>query len=78
MFAANPAIGVPDPVESGVRPQVIDVPVRPLRCLLVVRNAGAHASRPEGAAHINVEAGSKLEGTELPDLDQLVPGTIED
>ena len=69
---------VADAVEPRVSPQVIDVPVRPLGYLPVVRDAGAYASRPEGAADIYVEAPSQLEGTELPDADQLISGTKKD
>ena len=33
---------------------------------------------PERAAYVNVEAASKFESAEFPDLDQLVSGTKED
>jgi hypothetical protein len=44
----------------------------------MVRDAGPHASRPQGAANINVETSSKLQQAEFPDLDQLIPGTEKD
>jgi hypothetical protein len=46
MLAANPVVRIPDPVETGLTPQVINVPVRPLRRLLMVRDSGSHTSRP--------------------------------
>ena len=61
-----------------MEPQVIDVPVRLLRHLLMVRDAGPHPSRPQGAANVNVETSPKLQWAEFPDLDQLIPGTKKD
>jgi hypothetical protein len=78
MLATNPAMGIPDPVEPRMGPQVINVPVRPPRHLLMVRDAGPHPTRPQGAAHVNVETTAQLEGAESPDLDQLIPGTKKD
>jgi len=78
MFATDLAKRVPHAVEPRVMPQVIDVPVRPRRYHRVMRDAGADASRSEGAAHIDVEPASKLKGSEFPDLNQLAPGTEED
>jgi len=78
MLAADLVKRIPDTLEPRVRPQVIDVPARALGYLRVVRDAGAYPSRPEGAAHIYVEAAAKFEGAEFPDLDQLLPGTAED
>jgi len=78
MLATIVAKRVADAVEPRVSSQEIDVPVRPWRDLLVVRDAGAYPSRPEGAAHVNVEAASKFERTELPDLDQPISGTKQD
>jgi hypothetical protein len=60
MLATNPVVRIPDPVEAGMGPQVVNVPVRSLRYLLMVRDAGPHASRPHGAANVNVETLSKL------------------
>jgi hypothetical protein len=56
-------------------PQVINVPVRPLRNLLVVRDAGPHAARSHGAAYVNVETSPNFEQAELSDLDHLSSGT---
>jgi hypothetical protein len=78
MLATNPVVRIPDPVEAGMGPQVINVPVRSLRHLLVVRDASPHASGPQGAANINVGTSSKLQQAEFPDLDQLIPGTKKD
>ncbi len=78
MLATDPAVRVPDAVEWHVRPQVIDVPVRPRRYFRVVRKAGAHASRSQRAAHVNVETAAQFERAEFADLDQLVCGTKED
>lgn len=78
MLATDPAVRVSEAVELHLRAQVIDVPVRPERYLCVVRDAGAHSSRSPGAAHIYVEAASKLDGTEFPDLNPLIAGTRED
>lgn len=61
-----------------MRPQVVDVPVRPRRYLRVVRDAGAHASRSQRAAYVNVETAAQFERAEFADLGQLVSGTIED
>jgi len=58
--------------------QVINVPVRSQRQLLMVRDAGSDTSRPDRAAYVNVEASSKLQGAELPYLDQPFLGTEKD
>jgi len=58
--------------------QVINVPVGSRRCLAMVRDAGLHASRPQGAAHVNVETATKLQGAEFPDSDQSFLGTEKD
>jgi hypothetical protein len=78
MLATNPAVRIPDPLKTSLGPQVINVPVRPLRNLVMVRNARAHTSRPERAAYVNVETSLKLQRGELPDLDPLSPGTKKD
>jgi hypothetical protein len=78
MLAANPVVRIPDPVEAGIGAQVINVPVRLLRHLLMVREAGSQTSRPEGAAQVNVETSTKPQGAEFPDLDALFPGTKKD
>jgi hypothetical protein len=78
MLATNPVVTIPDPVETHLGPQVINVPVRPLRHLAMVRDAGAHASRPERAAYVNIETTLKLHEREFPDLDLLFPGTKKD
>jgi hypothetical protein len=44
----------------------------------MVRNAGAHTSRPERAAYVNIKTPLKLQRGELPDLDPLSPGTKKD
>jgi hypothetical protein len=75
MLAANLAVRIPDPVEAGMGPQIINVPVGPLRDLLVVRDAGLNAARTHGAAHVNVETSSQLECAEFPDLDHVSSGT---
>ena len=51
---------VPDVLDLGMRSQVVDVPVRPARELEMVGESGPDASRPKGAADINVEARLKL------------------
>jgi hypothetical protein len=78
MLATNRAVRIPDPVEAGVGSEVINVPARLLRHLLVVRDASPDASRPQGATNINVETASKLQRPELPDLDQPLQGTEKD
>jgi hypothetical protein len=78
MLATNLVVRVPDPVESGMEPQIINVPVRALRHLLMVRDAGPHPTRPLGAANINVKTSSQFERAEFSDLDQLIPGTKKD
>jgi hypothetical protein len=44
----------------------------------MVRDAGPDTSRPERAAHVNVETSSKLQWAELPYLDQPFLGTEKD
>jgi hypothetical protein len=78
MLATNPVVRIPDPVETGMAPQVINVPVGSRRYFAMVCDAGPHTSRPQGAAHVNVETASKLQGAELPYLDQPFPGTEKD
>jgi hypothetical protein len=78
MLATNRAVGIPDPIEAGVGSEVINVPVRSRRQLPMVSDASPDASRPQGAANINVETASKLQRPELPDLDQPLPGTEKD
>jgi hypothetical protein len=78
MLATNPVARIPDVFEAGVGPQIINVPVRSLRRLLMVYDAGSDTSRAERAADVNVETPSKLQGAEFPDLDQLIPGTKKD
>jgi len=78
MLATRLLVRSPNPLEPRVGPQIINMPVRSLRQLLVVRKAGPQASRPQGAAHVNVEASTQFEGTELPDLNPLLTGTKED
>jgi hypothetical protein len=78
MLAENPVVRIPDPVETGTGSQVINVPVRSWRQLLMVRDAGSDTSRPERAAHVNVENSSKLQWAELPYLDQPFLGTGKD
>jgi hypothetical protein len=78
MLAANPAKRVQDAFEPQVRPQVIHMPVRPRRLLRVVRDAGAHASRSQRAAYVNVETAAQFERAKFADLDQPVSGTRED
>jgi hypothetical protein len=72
MLAANPVGRIPDPDEAGMGPQIINMPVRSLRHLLMVGDAGSNTSRPQRAANVNVETPSKLEWAELPDLDPLI------
>jgi hypothetical protein len=78
MLATSPVVRIPDPVETGMGSQVINVPVRSQRQLLVVRDAGPHTSRPERAAYVNVETSAKLQWAELPDLDRPFLGTEKD
>jgi hypothetical protein len=78
MLATNPAARIPDPIETGVGAQVINVPVGAWRQLLMVRDAGPDTSRPDRAADVNVETSLKLQLAEFPDLDQLSPGTEKD
>jgi hypothetical protein len=78
MLATNPVVRIPDPVDTGMGSQVINVPVRSRRQLPMVRDAGLHTSRPQGAAHVNVETAPKLQGAEFPDLDQSFLGTEKD
>jgi hypothetical protein len=78
MLATNPVVRIPDPVETGMGSQVINVPVRSRRRLLMVRNAGSDTSRPVRAAHVNVETSAKLQHSELPYLDQPFLGTEKD
>jgi hypothetical protein len=78
MLATNPVVRIPDPVEAGMGSQVINVPVRSRRQLLMVRNAGSDTSRPVRAAHVNVETSAKLQWAELPYLDRPFLGTEKD
>jgi hypothetical protein len=78
MLATNPVVRIPDPVETGMGSQVIDVPVRSRRQLLMVRHAGSDTSRPDRAAYVNVETSSKLQWAELPYLDRPFLGTEKD
>jgi hypothetical protein len=78
MLATDPVVRIPDPLEAGMGPQVINVPVRSLRHLLMVSDTSSDASRPNRAANVNVETSSKLQWAEFPDLDQLLPGTKKD
>ena len=78
MLATNPVVRIPDPVETGMGSQVINVPARSRRQLLMVRDAGSDTSRPERVAHVNVETSSKLQWAEFPDLDPLILGTEKD
>jgi hypothetical protein len=78
MLATNPVVRIPNPVETSMGSQVINVPVRSQRQLLMVRDAGSDTSRPDRAAYVNVEASSKLQGAELPYLDQPFLGTEKD
>jgi hypothetical protein len=78
MLTTNPVVRIPDPVETGVGSQVINVPVRSQRQLLMVRDAGSETPRPHRAAHVNVETSSKLQWAELPYLDRPFLGTEKD
>jgi hypothetical protein len=44
----------------------------------MVSDAGPQAARPQGAAHVDVEASSKLDFTESSDVHQFCFGTKED
>ena len=77
MLATGPAMRRPNPVEPRVRPQKINMPVRSVRHLLMVRDAGPQASRPQGAADVNVEASTQFEWTEFPNLNPLLARTKE-
>jgi len=77
MLTADAADGIPDVIEACVGPQIINMPMRPLRHLLVARGASPHASRSQGAADINVEASAQSECAEFPDPDAHGPGTIK-
>ena len=78
MLATNPVVRIPDPVETGMGTQVINMPVRSRRQLLMVRDAGSDTSRPDRAAHVNVETSSKLQYSKLPYLDRPFLGTEKD
>ncbi len=78
MLATNPVVRIPNPVETGMGSQVINVPVRSQRHLLMVRDAGSDTSRPDRAAHVDIETSSKLQWAELPYLDRPFLGTEED
>ena len=78
MLATNPVVRIPDPIETGMGSQVINVPLGARRQLLMVRDAGPDTSRPGRAADVNVDTSSKLQWAEFPDLDQLSPGTEKD
>jgi len=78
MLATNPVVTIPNPVETGMGSQVINVPVRSQRQLLMVRHAGSHTSPPNRAAHVNVETSAKLQYSKLPYLDRPFLGTEKD
>jgi hypothetical protein len=78
VLATDPVVRIPDPLEAGMGPQVIDVPVRSLRHLLMVSDTGSDTSWPDRAANVNVKTSSKLQWAEFPDLDQLIPGAKKD
>ena len=50
--------------------KVINVPVRTVRRLQVVREAGAETAGTVVAVDVNVETGLKLESTKPPDPDE--------
>jgi hypothetical protein len=60
MLATTPIVRIPDPVETSMGSEVINVPMRSRRQPLMVREAGPDTSWPQGAAHVNVEASAKL------------------
>lgn len=65
-------IGIPDRLELGNRPQVIDVPVRPCRRLAMVCYACPDSTRATGAANIDVKAGLDAALSEPTDLERTV------
>jgi hypothetical protein len=70
MLATTPIVRIPDPVETSMGSEVINVPVRSRRQPLMVRDAGSNTSWPHRAAHINVETSTELQDAELTYLDR--------
>ena len=77
MLATGWARRRPNPVEPGVGPQIVNMPVRSLRHLLMVCNTGLQATRTQGAADVNIETSTQFEWTEFPDLNPLLARTKE-
>ncbi len=71
VLPTDAVIGIPDGLDLGDGPQVIDVPVRPCRRLAMVCYACPDSARATGAANVDVKAGmdttlpkpTDLEGT---------------
>ena len=68
MLSAQRIATVPEPVHTSVRPEVIDVPVRPHGSPHVVSDSGPQASRTQRSPDINVESRLKPYRAELSDL----------
>jgi len=62
---------VPDVFDLAMRPQVVDVPVRPARELAMMGKPGPDASGSKRAADINIEARPEPQSAEPSSLDQV-------
>ena len=65
-------VAVPDSVEPGLGPQVVDVPMRTLEALPVMRDPRAEPSRPECAANVKVESGLQSHQGQATDSDERI------
>jgi hypothetical protein len=65
-------IDIPDRLDLGDGPQVIDVPVRPCRRLAVVCYTCSDSTRATGAANVDVKAGMNTALSKPTDLEETV------
>ncbi len=70
MLATLPVVAIPDLFKRRVPPQVVNVPVRAVGRLQVVREPGADASATECAANVHVETGLEPQRAQSSDMDK--------
>jgi hypothetical protein len=70
MLPGNTVVAEPNLLGMRVRLQVINVPVRTVRRLQMVRESGAETTGTVGAPDVHVDTGLKPESTEPPDPDE--------
>jgi hypothetical protein len=69
VLPTDAVIGIPDRLDLGDGPQVIDVPVRPCRRLTMMCDACPDSTRATGAANIDVKAGMDTALSKPTDLE---------